>query len=193
MAPTGSSEVPRTPAYKTRFPPLLSPPTSEARSAAAHCEPGRRGARSRDGRRPAKMAASYVALLALCLFLPPLLLVAWKHWRRGRAARHVTVVVLGDVGRSPRMQYHALSLAKSGFSVTLLGFCSECPAPGGRLLCQPLTLGFGHTGAGGWPRRGRPLSLSPPSGSPPRLFWPGQLLPGFCTPIPAPAWMFLES
>uniref|UniRef100_A0A8C5LMP5 Chitobiosyldiphosphodolichol beta-mannosyltransferase n=1 Tax=Jaculus jaculus TaxID=51337 RepID=A0A8C5LMP5_JACJA len=32
------------------------------------------------------------------------------------------VVVLGDVGRSPRMQYHALSLAKHGFAVTLLGF-----------------------------------------------------------------------
>ncbi|KAL6975518.1 chitobiosyldiphosphodolichol beta-mannosyltransferase [Sarracenia purpurea var. burkii] len=28
--------------------------------------------------------------------------------RRGRAA----VVVLGDIGRSPRMQYHALSLAR---------------------------------------------------------------------------------
>uniref|UniRef100_A0AAA9TN32 Chitobiosyldiphosphodolichol beta-mannosyltransferase n=1 Tax=Bos taurus TaxID=9913 RepID=A0AAA9TN32_BOVIN len=69
------------------------------------------------------MAASVVALLALSLFLPPLLLVAWKHWRWGRTARHVIVVVLGDVGRSPRMQYHALSLAKSGFSVTLLGFC----------------------------------------------------------------------
>lgn len=85
------------------------------------------GALSRDGRRPAKMAASIVALLALSLFLPPLLLVAWKPWRWGRAARHVIVVVLGDVGRSPRMQYHALSLAKSGFSVTLLGFCSKCP------------------------------------------------------------------
>lgn len=73
------------------------------------------------------MAASYVALLALSVCLLLLLLVAWKHWRWGRAARHVIVVVLGDVGRSPRMQYHALSLAKSGFSVTLLGFCSECP------------------------------------------------------------------
>ena len=71
------------------------------------------------------MAASCVALLALAL--PLLLLVAWKRWRWGRAARHVIVVVLGDVGRSPRMQYHALSLAKRGFSVTFLGFCSECP------------------------------------------------------------------
>ncbi|XP_055265409.1 chitobiosyldiphosphodolichol beta-mannosyltransferase [Moschus berezovskii] len=73
------------------------------------------------------MAVSLVPLLALSLFLPPLLLVAWKHWRWGRAARHVIVVVLGDVGRSPRMQYHALSLAKSGFSVTLLGFCNSKP------------------------------------------------------------------
>ncbi|XP_061340419.1 UDP-glycosyltransferase TURAN-like, partial [Gastrolobium bilobum] len=31
-----------------------------------------------------------------------------KEGRRGRAC----VVVLGDIGRSPRMQYHALSLAK---------------------------------------------------------------------------------
>ncbi|XP_004692201.1 PREDICTED: chitobiosyldiphosphodolichol beta-mannosyltransferase [Condylura cristata] len=73
------------------------------------------------------MAASCVALLALCVSLPPLLLVAWKRWRRGRAARHVVVVVLGDVGRSPRMQYHALSLAERGFSVSLLGFCNSKP------------------------------------------------------------------
>ncbi|XP_037363539.1 chitobiosyldiphosphodolichol beta-mannosyltransferase [Talpa occidentalis] len=73
------------------------------------------------------MAASCAALLALCVSLPPLLLVVWKRWRRGRAARHVLVVVLGDVGRSPRMQYHALSLAKRGFSVSLLGFCNSKP------------------------------------------------------------------
>lgn len=73
------------------------------------------------------MAASYVVLVALSVSLPVLLLIAWKRWRRGRTARHVVVVVLGDVGRSPRMQYHALSLAKRDFSVTLLGFCSESP------------------------------------------------------------------
>ena len=28
-------------------------------------------------------------------------------------ARHVWVMVLGDVGRSPRMQYHTLSLCKT--------------------------------------------------------------------------------
>ncbi len=32
------------------------------------------------------------------------------------------VVVLGDIGRSPRMQYHALSLAKHGGMVDLIGY-----------------------------------------------------------------------
>ncbi|XP_016043142.1 chitobiosyldiphosphodolichol beta-mannosyltransferase isoform X3 [Erinaceus europaeus] len=79
------------------------------------------------------MAASCLALL-----LPPLLLLlllllllgaeaAWKRRSRGRAAPHVAVVVLGDVGRSPRMQYHALSLASHGFFVTLLGYCDSKP------------------------------------------------------------------
>ncbi|ELK10683.1 Chitobiosyldiphosphodolichol beta-mannosyltransferase [Pteropus alecto] len=73
------------------------------------------------------MAASCVALLALSLFLPLVLMSVWKRWCRERTARHVIVVVLGDVGRSPRMQYHALSLAKHGFSVTFLGFCNSKP------------------------------------------------------------------
>ena len=83
------------------------------------------------------MAASRVELLALSLcfsllllLLLLLLLISWKRWRRGRSPQHVVVVVLGDVGRSPRMQYHALALAQRGFSVTLLGFCSECRGPG---------------------------------------------------------------
>ena len=33
----------------------------------------------------------------------------------------VQVVVLGDIGRSPRKQYHALSIAKHGGSVDLIG------------------------------------------------------------------------
>ena len=35
------------------------------------------------------------------------------------------VVVLGDLGRSPRMCNHALSLANEGFSVTLLGYAGS--------------------------------------------------------------------
>lgn len=34
----------------------------------------------------------------------------------------VGVVVLGDIGRSPRMQYHSYSLVKEGFKVKLLGY-----------------------------------------------------------------------
>jgi beta-1,4-mannosyltransferase len=42
----------------------------------------------------------------------------------------VGVLVLGDVGRSPRMQYHALSLAESGADVTLIGYHGEpCVSP----------------------------------------------------------------
>lgn len=44
--------------------------------------------------------------------------------------RHVVVVVLGDVGRSPRMQYHAMSLAAHGVAVTLVGYRGEhCIGP----------------------------------------------------------------
>lgn len=38
---------------------------------------------------------------------------------------HVVVVVLGDVGRSPRMQYHALSLLQEGYDVSLVGYDGE--------------------------------------------------------------------
>ena len=34
----------------------------------------------------------------------------------------VQVVVLGDIGRSPRMQYHAISIAKHGGFVDLIGY-----------------------------------------------------------------------
>lgn len=34
----------------------------------------------------------------------------------------VCIVVLADIGRSPRMQYHALSFAKEGFAVDLIGY-----------------------------------------------------------------------
>ena len=47
-------------------------------------------------------------------------------WRQPVAsAKHAVVVVAGDVGRSPRMQYHALSLAEHGYAVTLVGYAGE--------------------------------------------------------------------
>ncbi|KAI5696989.1 hypothetical protein M8J75_003471 [Diaphorina citri] len=44
-----------------------------------------------------------------------------------RDKKKVCIVVLGDIGRSPRMQYHALSLAKEGFSVDLVGYAGSIP------------------------------------------------------------------
>jgi beta-1,4-mannosyltransferase len=34
----------------------------------------------------------------------------------------VQVLVLGDIGRSPRMQYHAMSIAKHGGRVDMIGY-----------------------------------------------------------------------
>ena len=34
----------------------------------------------------------------------------------------VYVVILGDIGRSPRMQFHSISLAKAGFDVYVFGY-----------------------------------------------------------------------
>lgn len=39
--------------------------------------------------------------------------------------RHVCVLVLGDIGRSPRMQYHAISLGKHGYNVSFVGFLGK--------------------------------------------------------------------
>lgn len=39
-----------------------------------------------------------------------------------KAGRTTQVVVLGDIGRSPRMQYHAISIAKHGGKVFLIGY-----------------------------------------------------------------------
>ncbi|KAF1737729.1 Chitobiosyldiphosphodolichol beta-mannosyltransferase [Beauveria bassiana] len=33
---------------------------------------------------------------------------------------HVQILVLGDIGRSPRMQYHAISIAKHGKKVDII-------------------------------------------------------------------------
>lgn len=53
-----------------------------------------------------------------------------ENERKGRGGR-ACVVVLGDLGRSPRMQYHALSLARQVFFPFLdfwfqLNICRVC-------------------------------------------------------------------
>ena len=49
--------------------------------------------------------------------------------RPAAAGPAVAVLVLGDVGRSPRMQYHALSLASLGRRVLLIGYRGERCVP----------------------------------------------------------------
>ncbi len=44
-----------------------------------------------------------------------------RHRRPNRPAMRAAVVVLGDLGRSPRMQYHALALAANDVDVDLIG------------------------------------------------------------------------
>lgn len=39
--------------------------------------------------------------------------------------KSVCIVVIGDIGRSPRMQYHSLSFAKEGFQVDIVGYGGE--------------------------------------------------------------------
>ncbi|XP_069021679.1 chitobiosyldiphosphodolichol beta-mannosyltransferase [Embiotoca jacksoni] len=58
-----------------------------------------------------------------------LLLLCWRRLRRrdGGTDRRVCVLVLGDIGRSPRMQYHALSLSRHGYRVTVVGFLDSKP------------------------------------------------------------------
>ncbi len=41
---------------------------------------------------------------------------------KDRSANRVQILVLGDIGRSPRMQYHAMSIAKHGAHVDLIGY-----------------------------------------------------------------------
>jgi beta-1,4-mannosyltransferase len=55
----------------------------------------------------------------VCLSIPLLLLyvLPFSH----NKAKRVAVLVLGDVGRSPRMQNHAVSLARAGWQVDLIG------------------------------------------------------------------------
>ncbi|KAJ5379690.1 Chitobiosyldiphosphodolichol beta-mannosyltransferase [Penicillium cataractarum] len=41
----------------------------------------------------------------------------------------VQILVLGDIGRSPRMQYHALSIARKGGKVVIIGYKESDPHP----------------------------------------------------------------
>ncbi|OTB13114.1 glycosyltransferase family 33 protein [Daldinia sp. EC12] len=52
-----------------------------------------------------------------------------KHSPASKESVSVQVLVLGDIGRSPRMQYHALSVARHGGRVDLIGYHESTPHP----------------------------------------------------------------
>ncbi|OTB00554.1 glycosyltransferase family 33 protein [Hypoxylon sp. CI-4A] len=58
-----------------------------------------------------------------------------KHSPVPKESVSVQVLVLGDIGRSPRMQYHALSVARHGGRVDLIGYHESPPHPD--LLTNP--------------------------------------------------------
>ncbi|CAB4399266.1 UDP-Glycosyltransferase/glycogen phosphorylase [Rhizophagus irregularis] len=43
-------------------------------------------------------------------------------------SKNVTLIVLGDIGRSPRMRYHALSFAQNGWTVDFIGYDGTTPS-----------------------------------------------------------------
>ncbi|KAL2121021.1 hypothetical protein VTJ04DRAFT_5048 [Mycothermus thermophilus] len=68
-----------------------------------------------------------ILLLLFFLYRP----TKYDGARAGRAKAQVSahIVVLGDIGRSPRMTYHALSFAKHGVKVNLIGYAETSPHP----------------------------------------------------------------
>ncbi|XP_072275267.1 chitobiosyldiphosphodolichol beta-mannosyltransferase [Pyxicephalus adspersus] len=65
---------------------------------------------------------------SLCLFTATLCaVIVLALFCTAGDPKRVCVLVLGDVGRSPRMTYHALSLARNGYDVSLVGFRETDP------------------------------------------------------------------
>ena len=69
-------------------------------------------------------------LLSVCLLLLPSQhgIESQAISRNGKIRIRIQVLVLGDIGRSPRMQYHALSIARHGGLVDLIGFSGNVPS-----------------------------------------------------------------
>lgn len=69
-------------------------------------------------------AAGAVAALILIAFSGYLIAIFPTRYKPAQDPKddHYQVLVLGDIGRSPRMQYHALSIVKSGSKVDLVGY-----------------------------------------------------------------------
>ena len=59
---------------------------------------------------------SFITLVPLWIFIR-------RYLKKPARMRSVVIFVLGDVGRSPRMMYHAESFASNGFDTYIVGYC----------------------------------------------------------------------
>ncbi|KAG1758034.1 glycosyltransferase family 33 protein [Suillus lakei] len=69
------------------------------------------------------------AALSFFVLLVFLVVNVFKKVRQTPKLRSVAILVLGDVGRSPRMMYHAESFAKLKFNTYLIGYKGSKPIP----------------------------------------------------------------
>ena len=67
------------------------------------------------------MPASYATQALVLLGLGLLAFWVWLRTREKPSLRSVAILVLGDIGRSPRMMYHAESFANIGFKTYVIG------------------------------------------------------------------------
>ena len=74
---------------------------------------------------PVLVAISTSITVVLILLRPPYSDTQRAGDSNGERKGRIQVVVLGDIGRSPRMQYHALSAAKHGTPVDLIGYSGK--------------------------------------------------------------------
>lgn len=67
---------------------------------------------------------SLVFYVVILLSLAFLTCITWNALRphSNHSSRSVAILVLGDIGRSPRMMYHAQSFADTGFVTHLIGY-----------------------------------------------------------------------
>lgn len=68
----------------------------------------------------------------IIIFLLSLGILVGLRYREEEGRDTVQVIVLGDIGRSPRMQYHSHSLTLQDFNVDIIGY--------GGYICTPLSV-----------------------------------------------------
>ena len=68
------------------------------------------------------VALKLLLALTTLSFVIAKIVLARIRGSRNENYKSVCVIVLGDIGRSPRMNYHCLSLANAGYHVKFIGY-----------------------------------------------------------------------